>query len=161
MAPSSQTIGTLDTLYEIDWFSKVGIRDLEDVEYARDWADAERLCSQSIYQNLKIEAANELRLRVLKRDKSRFEKWNEVARTVRPFAKAVVADKTAESFAHGQLKKSTIDTMNWDIIHLCLESEYLDLVEPGFFHAQAFYYRAGHFRCGVKGEKDKLRWFVI
>jgi hypothetical protein len=36
MAPSSQTIGTLDKLYEIDWFSKVGIRDLDDVEYARD-----------------------------------------------------------------------------------------------------------------------------
>jgi hypothetical protein len=45
-----------------------------------------------------------------------------------------------------------VDTVDWDILHVCMEAEYADVYPPGFFASQAFWYVQGHFPCGWEGE---------
>jgi len=50
------------------------------------------------------------------------------------------------------LPKAFEDTVQWDIIHLCMEAEYADVYPPGFYASQGYWYAKGHFPCGWQGE---------
>jgi hypothetical protein len=42
--------------------------------------------------------------------------------------------------------------VQWDILGVCLESEFADLYPPGFFTSNAYWYTKGHFPCGWQGD---------
>jgi hypothetical protein len=42
-------------------------------------------------------------------------------------------------------------TVQWDLLHLCMEAEYADVYPPGFFASHAYWYIKGHFPCGWRG----------
>jgi hypothetical protein len=50
------------------------------------------------------------------------------------------------------LPKVFEDTVQWDVLHLCMEAEYADVYPPGFFASQAYWYVAGRFPCGWEGK---------
>jgi len=97
-------------------------------------------------------ASNEYRQRLAERSPERFRKWNEIVVEVKPFAQALVREKVESVVKEHDLPKVFVDTVDWDILHLCMEAEYADIYPPGFYASQAYWYLNGHFPCGWEGE---------
>lgn len=89
--------------------------------------------SSEEWENLTLEAANQLRERILEVDKRRLNQWNEILEGFKPFAYAITDEKAGPIFKQKQLPKVFLDTVKWDILHLCMEAEYADIVKPAFF----------------------------
>lgn len=149
--PHPRTISTLDKLDSVQWFIHVGQQDMQHAVYVRSWDDAVEHCSSEEWENLTLEAANQLRERIVEIDKRRLNQWNEILEVVKPFAYAITDEKAGPIFKQKQLPKVFLDTVKWDILHLCMEAEYADIVKPAFFSSLAFYYLEGHFPCGFSG----------
>ena len=150
-----RTVATLEQLKQADWFCCVGIRDTEAAEVLSSWYEAIESCSSPEWEHLCLEAANQYRERLVERSPEQFKKWNDIAVEIRPSALALVAEKTKQVIQENNLPKAFLDTVNWDIAHLCMEAEYADIYPPGFFAAQAYWYVNGHFPCGWKGKFPK------
>jgi hypothetical protein len=50
-----------------------------------------------------------------------------------------------------ELPKAFEHTVQWDILHVCMETEYADVVPSGFYAGLASWYIRGHFPCGWQG----------
>ena len=152
------TVATLDELSQATWFSEVGKPlkldpSVEDKVYlCKTWDEAITHCSKISWENIQIKAGNTLSRRVIQVSPERFKVWNEVAGKVRPLALELVASKIDEVKAKKQLPQSFEHRVKWDIIHLLMEAEYSDIVQPAFFAAQSYWYVTGRFPCGWKGE---------
>ncbi|WID96228.1 hypothetical protein QO058_26450 [Bosea vestrisii] len=152
MEPQPQTIATLDKLDATNWFERVGTKDLSDAIVLSSWEDAARSASAAEWENIGLEAFNNLREKILTIDKARFNRWNDIVASVKVFSNALVEDKFRESPALKDLPSIIIDCAKWDVLGLCMEAEHLDIVDPGFFHAISYYYVKGHFPCGIDGD---------
>jgi hypothetical protein len=158
--PSPRTIATLDQLDSVDWFVNVGKTDQGEVEFVASWDAAIQSCSAPEWEDLTIEAANQLRNRIRERSRERFNQWNSVLKVVKPFSDALVRDKTADVVNSSELSERFLKCVRWDMFHLCMEAEYSDIAEPAFFASLSFYYFNGHFPCGFSGAFPQGR-FVI
>jgi hypothetical protein len=146
-----RTVATLDGLREVEWFAKVGVRDTQAAEVLATWKQAVDACSSPQWRDLRIDAANAYRTKLLEASPSEFKRWNAVAAEVRPEARALVAEKSKRVVNVFDLPKEFVSALNWDITHLCLESEFADAAAPGFYAGQAYWYMQGHFPCGWQG----------
>lgn len=147
-----RTLATLEQLHGTEWFRNVGVADFStDILMLPDWASAIESCASLEWENLCLEAANSYCERLVERSREAFARWNEVVQDVKPFAEALVQEKARETIiAHG-LPQVFTDTLNWDILHLCMEAEFADVYPPGFYASQAYWYAQGHFPCGWRG----------
>lgn len=98
-----------------------------------------------------MEASNQYRERLIVASKERFRKWNEVAEEVRATVIPFVQRKIDAVRCDNNLPEVFENTVIWDIIHLCMEAEYADLIAPGYYASQAYWYVKGHFPCGWSG----------
>lgn len=146
-----RTLATLDRLHDLEWFRNVGLADTDAAVVLTSWDEAVTSCSSAEWEDLCMEAANQYRERLLERGFSNLSRWNEVAALVKPLAKALVREKTETIVATHGLPKVFIDTVEWDIIHLAMEAEYADVVAPGFYASQGYWYAEGRFPCGWQG----------
>lgn len=158
---SQRTLTTLDELENVHWFSNVGRIDSEYPLFLTTWEDAVKHCEGDEWETLCHEAANQYRARLLERDPERFRDWNSIAREVKQLSIPLVLRKTQHVVEQEQLSKNFIDTVQWDIFHLCMESEYADVFPPGFYASQAYWYVNGHFPCGWEGEFPSGRLIVF
>lgn len=71
---------------------------------------------------------------------------------MKPLVQSLVREKTKRVVEENELPKIFLDTIDWDILHVCMEAEYADVYPPGFFASQAYWYVKGHFPCGWVGE---------
>jgi hypothetical protein len=85
------------------------------------------------WESLCLDAANQFRLKLVERDKERFDKWNEIAREVKKVTVPLVLKKTKGVVDANHLPQVLVNTVQWDILHLCMEAEYADVFPPGFF----------------------------
>jgi len=146
-----RTIATLDELHAVEWFRNVGVNDAETAIVLSSWQEAIESCAGDDWQDLLIEAPNQYRERLIEKSRERFRQWNDIVVEVKPFAQALVLEKIAKVVAANNLPKVFVDTVNWDILHLCMECEFADVYPPGFFASHAYWYLNGHFPCGWRG----------
>jgi hypothetical protein len=146
-----RTIATLNRLENADWFSRVGVKDAAIAIVLSSWEEAIAHCSSLEWENLCLEAANQYREHLLERSKERFERWNDVVREVKKIVIPLVQRKIEPVVRANNLPISFENTVNWDILHLLMESEYADVYPPGFYAGQAYWYAKGHFPCGWQG----------
>jgi hypothetical protein len=158
---NQRTLTTLDELENAKWFSNVGRVDSEYPLFLDSWEDAVRHCESDQWESLCQEAANQYRARLLDGDPERFRNWNSTVREVKQLSIPLVLRKTQHIVKQKHLSKSFIDTVQWDILHLCMESEYADVFPPGFYASQAYWYASGHFPCGWEGEFPNGRLIVF
>lgn len=158
--PHPRTIATLDKLDSVEWFANVGKRDQKYVNCVNSWDEAIEACSALEWENLTLEAANQLAARIREKSKERFNQWNAILKIVKPFSDALVGDKSERIAMLNKLPDTFLSCVRWDIFHLCMEAEYSDLVEPGFFSSLSFYYFHGHFPCGFSGNFPKGQFIV-
>lgn len=148
-----RTVATLNQLKHVEWFERVGIKDAEgDAEVLGSWHQAIESCDSPEWEDLCLEAANQFCERLVERSPARFSKWNDVVRDIKPTVLDFVKLKTRRVITENDLPKVFIDSVNWDILNLCMESEYADVFPPAFFASQGFWYMSGHFPCGWKGQ---------
>jgi hypothetical protein len=147
-----RTIATLDRLDETEWFTQVGLDD--DVENAcilTSWQKAIEYCAWIEWKNIRLEAANVLWEKLLLGPLDRFGLWNDTMAEVKeaaiPFAKRKIEAVVREN----NLPPVFEQAVEWDIIHVCMEAEYADVVPPGFYANLCYWYTVGHFQCGWEG----------
>ena len=90
----------------------------------------------------------------------RFHLWNDIVAEIKPISQALVREKAKDVIEENKLPKVFLDTVDWDIIHLCMEAEYADVYPPGFFASQSHWYVKGHCPCGWNGEFPNGRLIV-
>jgi len=146
-----RTLATLDQLENADWFSRVGVKDAAIAIVLSSWEEAIAHSSSLEWENLRLEAANQYCEHLSERSNVRFERWNEVVREVKKVVVPLVQRKINAVVRTNRLPKSFEDTVNWDILHVLVESEYADVYPPGFYAGQAYWYVKGHFPCGWQG----------
>jgi hypothetical protein len=155
-----RTEATLAELRQADWFRNVGVLDTRAVDVLTSWHDAIQSCSSPAWSDLRLEAANQYRERLLEKSVERFSKWNELVSGIRPAAEDLVREKTQQMVTANNLPRLFVDKVSWDIVHLCMEAEYADVFPPGFYGGLAYWYVKGHFPCGYKGDFPKGRLVV-
>jgi hypothetical protein len=148
----TRTEATLARLRKAHWFSRAGVIDTDAADVLRSWFHAIESCSSQEWQQLCLEAANQYRARLSEKSPIRFEKWNNIVLAVKPLAQSLVREKTKQVIEENDLPQIFCDTVDWDILHLCMEAEYADVYPPGFFASQGYWYAKGHFPCGWSGE---------
>ncbi len=131
------------------------------VDFVNSWDEAIESCSTLDWENLTLEAANQLRERIREKSKERFNQWNMICEIVKSFSDALVNDKIRGIMESNNIPEIFHRCVRWDILHLCMEAEYADIVKPSFFAALSFYYYNGHFPCGYSGTFPKGRFVVF
>lgn len=147
-----RTESTINELAERDWFSRVGKLDSDRAVFFDNWNEAIMSCEGDNWTSLLEESANQYRARIAERDRERFIEWNRLAREIKEFTVPFVEKKIEQVVRTNDLPVSFVHTVQWDILHLCMESEYADVFPPGFYASQAYWYSNGHFPCGWSGD---------
>ncbi|WP_063571246.1 MULTISPECIES: hypothetical protein [Luteibacter] len=142
------TLAELDTS---EWFINVGKRESNRVSLLHDWSEAIASCEGDDWLDLLQEAASQYRSRLAEGDVERFRQWNEHVRELKTVTIPLVNRKTRSVVEANRLPKHFVDVVQWDILHVCMEAEYADVFQPGFFASQSYWYLNGHFPCGWTG----------
>jgi hypothetical protein len=146
-----RTIATLGELDKAHWFSRVGVRDAATATVLASWQGAIAHCSSIEWENLCLEMANQYRERLFERSKERFEMWNGIVNELKKTTRLFVRRKIEPVIREHKPPKVFEDTVQWDILHVCMEAEYADVYPPGFYASLASWYIKGHFPCGWQG----------
>lgn len=158
MLPGTQA--TLDQLRNAVWFSKVGVRDTEAAIVLRSWPEAMASCASAEWSNLLLEASNSYFERLAERTAEIHQKWNPTIERLKVVTSPFVREKVRRVAEENKLPKVFEDTVQWDILHLCMECEFADIYPVGFYASQAYWYVNGHFPCGWEGEFPKGKLIV-
>ncbi|WP_031529364.1 hypothetical protein [Dyadobacter crusticola] len=147
-----KTVQTLKELEQVEWFTRIGVNDVQHAVVLSSWDEAIVFCSSDEWNNLQLEAANRLREKILQISKERFRHWNELVREAKKMTEPLVSRKLKNVIMANALPMTFVETVKWDILHLAMEAEFSDLHPPGFYASQAYWYRQGHFPCGWQGD---------
>ena len=149
----------LEQLETANWFSQVGtmygVSQPEKIIMLSSWQEAVEQCSTIEWENLCLEAQNQYRMRLLEKNKDRYRQWNDVVEMLKPTTIPFVQRKIEATVKQHDLPKVFEVTVQWDILGVCMESEFADVYPPGFFASNAYWYMKGHFPCGWQGEFPK------
>jgi hypothetical protein len=148
----TKAIETLQELENVVWFSAVGSAQSKNIISVQSWQEAMLSCGSYEWEDLCLEAVNQFGMRVLERDASRYNQWNDVVDSVKEICIPFVKRKIQATVDQNSLPKEFEDTVQWDILHLCMEAEFSDVFPPGFYASQAYWYSKGHFPCGWQGK---------
>lgn len=155
-----RTLATLNELKRAQWFGSVGVRDTDAARIVFSWEEAIEHCGSVEWENLCLEARNQYCERLAERSPQRFQQWNDITKMLKPDVQALVREKAAPVVEANNLPKVFVDTIDWDILGVCMEAEYADVHPPGFFASQAYWYIKGHFPCGWEGDFPNGRLII-
>jgi hypothetical protein len=110
-------------------------------------AGAIACCSSEEWSGFTLEQRNRLTMFLHTHARERYRRWNDIVRAVKEAVNPLVERKVAAVI--GQLAGSA----RWDILGACMEWEYADVGEPGFFTGLMQWYLGGRFPCGW-GDRD-------
>lgn len=159
-----RTTATLEKLEKATWFANVGtyagIEDRGKLILLSSWQDAIEHCSSLEWENLSLEAVNQYCERLVERSKDAFNKWNDIAIELKKTTVPFVQRKIESVVRDNKLPKVFENMVQWDILHVCMEAEYADVYQPGYYASQAYWYVKGHFPCGWEGDFPKGKLIV-
>ena len=148
---NGNTVATLHELFTASWFTRVGYADTPSARVLQNWEDAIASCTSRAWEDLRLEAVNRYRERIAERSRERLRLWNQTVDDVEPTVRELVHVKTSPLVMGEGLPARFVEVVEWDMLHVCLESEFADVFPPGFYAAQAYWYTVGHFPCGWDG----------
>ena len=150
-----RTIATLDKLEKDNWFACVGKKDTTAAIVLSSWQEAIEHCSSVEWENLCLEASNQYCERLVERSKERFNQWNDIAVELKQTTVLFVRRKIEAVVREHDLPQVFENMVQWDILGACMEAEYADVYQPGYYASQAYWYVKGHFPCGWEGDFPK------
>jgi hypothetical protein len=147
-----RTRATLDRLEQVDWFIAVGQPVHGPFIVVRSWEEAVTSCGSLEWENLLLDAVNRYRSLVALKAPERIQNWNDINEEMKAVTFPLVRSKIARVAQEFGLPKVFEDTVQWDILSVCMEAEYADVQPPGFYASQAYWYVNGRFPCGWNGD---------
>jgi hypothetical protein len=146
------------TLRAIDWFAHCGepiSLDLSmTVEQVSSWPEAVESCADVVWENVELEARNQLTIWLHRHDRENYQNWN----TLVAEHKAGVLDRlTDEKWIPCQQSRgldiAVVHSVQWDVLGALMENSYLGSGHRCFFFLELLsVYGAGHFPCGWRGD---------
>lgn len=149
-----KTQTALDALNSTDWLRNVGRRDADDVEFVSSWREAIACCESLDWMNVQEDSLNLLRVRVRKYSVDLYDTWNDLVIDIKPVTEPLIELKTRNVVAQENLSEGFLHSVRWDILAICLELEYSDVVPVDPRLHRLRWYLDGHFPCGWRGGDD-------
>jgi hypothetical protein len=151
----------------IDWFSNCGEPISLDIsmemELVTNWQDAIASLLESVWENVELEAQNQLTVWLHLYDHDAYQNWNKI---VDVHKNAILNPLTEGKIIPFQTKQALdvvlVHSVRWDILGALMENSYLGSGHKAFFFLELLMvYESGHFPCGWVGEwpQGKLRVF--
>ena len=145
----------VEEVREVHWLSRGG-QSFEvpvpfQVHQISDRSSVRRAYSNSAWEEVTLEASNELSQYLHSHHRAEFAMWNQVTRKARDFLEKEVDGRIREAgkvFGFGQ---PFVDCVKWDILGALMERSYAACDPPLFFVHLFDVYSAGHFPCGWDG----------
>lgn len=157
-----ETKDALAQLEQADWFLRVGLHELpEPFIHLSSWDAAMAHCDSDMWHWVHIETANQICTAIASQSRERFRKWNELVSEIRPIVTDLVRSKVESVMEANDLPDVFETSVRWDILHLCMECEYLDLSPPRFYGGLSYQYVTGHFPCGWEGPLGRRGKLIV
>jgi hypothetical protein len=146
---TSQTRQLIESLSNLSWFSSAG-RPFTSAKAgavipAKSWEQAIELSGSTAWENFQLEQANAIRAQLTT---AQMQEWNDRVDSVKALWSGAVEDGFERALHARRLPKVVGDGARWDVLHAAMESEYADVVRPGFYSGSLQLYRDGRFPCG-------------
>jgi hypothetical protein len=142
----------------VDWFSRCGEPDEFDVtmnvEGVKSWPQAMKSCKTRTWENVELEARNQLTMALHNHDRERYQDWNKITIKFKKDVVTPLTKKVWEPFQqeHG-LDIKLVHCVQWDILAAMMENAYMSSKHGSYFFLELLtVYEAGHFPCGWRGE---------
>ena len=156
---NARTLQMLQKLESFPWFGKVGQPMTGGHLRVESWALAVESCRGDVWGSVQLQLSNCFAREVRQRSYERAEEWNGIAAELRKGIAIIVADSVDPIANKFRLKPDFQGTVAWDMLMICLETEFSDVVSPMFSVPRLEpIYAAGHFPCGWEGPKMNEGW---
>ena len=160
MQLQKQTRSLLNKLEDTEWFTAAGKPLPESMHHlairVSSWHEAIEDCSSIEWENFTLEQRNLLTMHLHVHAHDRYQKWNDIAIECNELLAVMLKKKLstiAELLGTETNYKKIWKSIRCDIRGACMELEFSDIREPGFFCGLMEWYFAGRFPCGW-GEPD-------
>lgn len=142
----------VDRLLKINWFLYVGKNiDIPNVALATSANEAGYYLAEPEWENVTLEAANDMSGYLATNKTAIFQEWNDVAKE----AKIIFEKKIKPNILHLSNFDNTLlnQCLEWDVIHYLIEDFYRkQLKNDLFFNRLISIYELGHMPCGWVGD---------
>lgn len=145
-----RTLALVEQLFSATWFCHVGEALEGDFYLVKSWAEAVEFLKDP--DQIFLEAQGDFTVQLYKLASTRYQKWNDICLLVKKEIESRIDEKVAQIPVDDISCKKIRDRVRWSILHACMESEYSDIVRPGFFCRHAELYLKGRFPCGWHGD---------
>lgn|ERR1039458_3726145 len=164
----SEIKSKLDEVFSYPFFQSVGKPLPASVTSMSSWSAAAKMCRSHKWETCQLMARNTLQGKIEARYPEdtvnhsfwhRSEEWNPIVKELRPLVHSFVDGLLPKFPLQDKALKNVRDAVSWDIMLICLEQEYRDLVKPFFYIPFVEpWYAAGHFPCGWDGDEFPDAW---
>jgi hypothetical protein len=149
----------LDEIFNYPFFENVGKPLSPTVTPLKSWAAAAKMCRSYKWETCQLMARNLLQRLTEKLPWQRAEEWNPLSDELRPLILAFVDSLLVRFPLKDKALKNVRDALSWDIMLICFEHSYTDVIKPPFYIPIVEpWYVAGHFPCGRDGDEFPDRW---
>ncbi|MGC3997732.1 MAG: hypothetical protein QM767_09650 [Anaeromyxobacter sp.] len=156
------TSATLARLRGIEWFRSVGSAQSPNIVSVHDWDAAMASCVDPLWEEAQQAARGTLEEQLMLVSPELYVGWNDIVKDIRPAVQELVREKTRVAGPRAvKDSKLFLDNVHWDILHLALEAEFSEFVQPAFYARLGYWYHAGHWPCGWEGALDSGRLIVF
>jgi|GEM_PF-1263285 len=164
----SEVKAKLDSIFNYPFFENVGKPLPSTVTPSKSWTAAAKMCRSWKWETCQLMARNALQGKIQARYPEdtvnhyfwhRCEEWNPLVVEVEPLVHSFVDGLLQKFPMQGTALKNVRDDISWDILVICLEFEFRDIVDP-FFYIPVVepWYAKGHFPCGWDGDEFPEAW---
>jgi hypothetical protein len=151
---SDRTEALIARLVAVEFFRAAGTKENvpAGASQVASWKEALARSRVKNFDDVKLEARGDMTAELSNHHPDRYNgRWNELTRELRPRVIATFEPRCAEFIAKHGLSADLWNGTRWDILGACMECEYADIVEAGFYARLMDVYIAGHFPCGWTG----------
>jgi hypothetical protein len=141
----------------IQWFSKCGEELFLDLSMpiiaVGSWSEAMAHCAAETWENVELEAQNDLTAWLHANDLANYRKWNQIVRDHKSeLLDKLTSDVWIPAQQKHQLDRVFVSSVQWDILGALMENSYLPSAHRCFFLELLMVYEAGHYPCGWAGD---------
>ncbi|MEM7347717.1 MAG: hypothetical protein AAF485_26085 [Chloroflexota bacterium] len=154
-------------LENIDWFSQCGSSTSLDltpeIMQVKTWIQAVKSSKKRVWENIELEARNQLTLFLSQNHREQYQSWNEIlAAHKKTIIEPIIEQRIRPYQVSNNLDESVVHSVRWDILGALMENSYIDCGHNTFFFLELLtVYESGHFPCGWKGEWSEGKLIVF
>lgn len=153
-----------DGILNYPFFNCVGRPLPPTVSRVDTWPRAAKTCGFTKWSNSQLQARNALQRGITNQFpkpgmSERMQEWNPLCEELRPAITSFSNGLVRELPLNDKDRRKVRDNINWDVLLICLETHYQDIVKPIFYIPYLDpWYAEGHYPCGWDGDEFPAQW---